>query len=121
MVVFGEAIGDDDTVAQAATPAKRNIARLTINAVIAEDIRPIAIAEKGKLLHRLATSFGQLGVTIDTVVSRGTLILEIIRQVPGEKYDLVRTAAEQGRNTVVCSLAALPSTSCEMPLLSLGD
>lgn len=66
LVVFGEALGDDDSLAQAATLAKRNNARLTIVDVLAEDLRPNAIAEKGELLHRLAASLGQDCVALET-------------------------------------------------------
>ena len=95
LVVFGEAIGDDDTLAQATTLAKRNDARLTVVEVITDsNLSSNAIAEKEKVLHRLTASIRQDGVTLDTVVLRGTPFLEIIRQVLREKHDLVMMTAE---------------------------
>jgi len=95
LVVFGNAVGDDDTLAQATILAKRNKARLTVVEVIDDLNLPFnAIAEREKLLHRLTASFRQDGVTLDTVVLRGTSFLEIIRHVLREKNDLVMMSAE---------------------------
>ncbi len=100
LVVFSEIVGDDDTLAQATALAKRNNARLTAVEVINDlDLPSNAIAEKEKILHRLTTSIQQDGITLDTVVLRGTPFLEIIRQVLREKHDLVMITA-QSRSVV---------------------
>ena len=95
LVVFNEVVGNDDTLTQATALAKRNNARLTVVEVISDLGLPLSvIAEKEKLLHRLTESTRQDGITLDTVVLRGTPFLEIIRQVLREKHDLVMMAAE---------------------------
>ena len=95
LVVFTGVVGDDDTLAQATTLAKRNNARLTVVEVIKDlDLPSIAITEKGKLLQRLTASIRQEGIALDTIMLRGTPFLEIIRQVIREKHDLVLMTAE---------------------------
>lgn len=95
LVVFGDAVGDDDTLTQAANLAKRNDARLTVIEVFKDlDLSSDTITEKGKILHRLTDSVRQAGITVDTAVLIGTPFLEIIRQVLREKHDLVMITAE---------------------------
>ncbi|MBC8270006.1 MAG: universal stress protein [Rhodospirillaceae bacterium] len=95
LVVFAGVVGDDDTLAQATTLAKRNNARMTVVEVIKDlNLTSIDIAEKGKLLQRLTVSIREEGIRVDTVMRRGTPFLEIIRQVLLEKHDLVMMTAE---------------------------
>lgn len=95
LVVFSDAVGDDDTLVQAVALAKRNDARLTVVEVIKNvTLPPSVIAEKEKSLRRLNASIQQEGVTFDTAVLIGTPFLEIIRYVLLKKHDLVMMPAE---------------------------
>jgi len=96
LVVFNDVVGDDDTLAQAVSLAKRNKARLTVVEVV-EDLTlpPTFIDEKEKHLHRLVESMQQDGITVRSVVLTGTPALEIIRQVLRENHDLVMIPAEE--------------------------
>jgi len=95
LAVFNDAVGDDDTLTQAAALAKRNGAQLTVAEIISDpELSPGLIAEKKKHLHRLSASIREEGVTPDTVVLTGTPFMEIIRQVLRNKHDLVVTTAE---------------------------
>jgi len=96
LVVFNDVVGDDDTLAQAVSLAKRNKACLTVVEVV-EDLTlpPNFIVEKEKHLHRLIESMQQDGITVRSVVLTGTPALEIIRQVLRENHDLVMIPAEE--------------------------
>jgi len=95
LAVFNGAVGDDDTLTQAAALAKRNGAQLTVAEIISDpETSPGLIAEKKKHLHRLSASIRQEGITPGTAVLTGTPFMEIIRQVIRKKHDLVMTTAE---------------------------
>lgn len=95
LVVLNKVVGDDDTLAQAANLAKRNNAQLTLAEVVTDlNLPDKVIAEKGKILRRLAKSFQNDGIKIDTIELRGTPFLEIIRQVLRKSHDLVMMTAE---------------------------
>jgi universal stress protein E len=95
LMVFGNVVGDDDTLAQAAALAKRNNAQFTLVKVINDlDLPSSAVAEEEKHLHRLILSIQQEGIKAEALVLRGTPFIEIIRQVIREKHDLVMMTAE---------------------------
>jgi len=96
LVVFNDVVGDDDTLAQAVSLAKRNKACLTVVEVVKDlTLPPNFIIEKEKHLHRLIESMQQDGITVRSVVLTGTPSLEIIRQVLRENHDLVMIPAEE--------------------------
>jgi len=95
LAIFNDAVGDDDTLTQAAALAKRNGAQLVVAEVISDpEVSSGLISEKEKHLHRLTASIRQEGIALSTMVLTGTPFMEIIRQVLRNRYDLVITTAE---------------------------
>lgn len=97
LVVYNDAVGDDEVLTQAASLAERNDARMTLIEVIKDVACSAAqLAERRKHLARIAVSIGQAGGNVEVVSCAGTPFLEIVRQVLREKHDLVIMAAEGG-------------------------
>jgi nucleotide-binding universal stress UspA family protein len=95
VVVYRNAIGDEDALAQASALARRNAAQLTLVEIV-EDQRlpPNYLAERRKHLSRLAASMQSDGTRTDSVLLQGKPFLEIARQVTKAGHDLVIMAAE---------------------------
>jgi universal stress protein E len=95
LVVNSDAAGDDDALILATNLAEKNEARLTFVDVINDITMPKAkLAERQKRLSRLAASFGDKNIDIETITRVGSPFLEIIQQVLRANHDLVIMAAD---------------------------
>ena len=96
LVVYRDAVGDDDALTQATELAVRNGARLTLLEVIEDlDAHASTEAERRKRLSRIASSITQQGLEVDVVVSRGTPFICIIQRVLRHGHDLLMASAER--------------------------
>lgn len=97
LVVYTDAIGDDDVLAQATALAETNDARLTLIEVNDDGaLSAEQLVERRKRLSRIAASVAQAGIDVETIVCNGAPFLHIVRQVLRGRHDLVIMAAEGG-------------------------
>ena len=95
LLVYSNCVGDDNTLSQAATLAKRNDAELTMVEIATKTaVSASEIAERHKHLSRMITSIRNEGIKTSTAILEGTPFLEIIRQVLRRGHDMVIIPAE---------------------------
>lgn len=95
LLVYSNCVGDDNTLSQATTLAKRNDAQLTMVEIATKTtVSASEIAERHKHLSRMITSIRNKGVKTSTAILEGTPFLEIIRQVLRRGHDMVIIPAE---------------------------
>lgn len=114
LVIYGDRVGDDASLARAAALAKANRARLTIAEVVQDrssDSRHLLlpptieektlwaerINERRARLERLASALRHDGVRAKSLLLCGTPFLEIIRAVVRNEFDLVISTPEPRR------------------------
>ena len=114
LVIYGDRVGDDASLARATALAKANRARLTIAEVVQDrsgDSRNMLLPpsreekalwqgylkERRAHLERLASAVRHDGVRAKTLLLQGTPFLEIIRAVVRHEFDLVISTPEPRR------------------------
>lgn len=95
LMVYNDAVGDDEALTQAANLARRNAARLTLIEVVSEPSSDYLQSERRKHLARIAVSISREDIAVETVVHTGIPFLRIIQKVLRDHHDLVIMSAER--------------------------
>ena len=121
LVLYDDAPGGDDALAQASVLARENGARLTLATVVRENRLTAAVREEtAKRLERIVCGLRQDGIAdADAIVLAGAPAYQLTRQVVRGEHDLVILSTEGGnalRERLFGSTAVRLMRQCPCPV-----